>query len=534
MKNKNIIILILILATAIFFRLWQLNQIPPGLYPDVAINGNDALETLRTHDFKLFYPENNGREGLFFWLISISFLIFGASVWSIKIVAAIIGILTVLGTYLVSKEIFKLANDKQLINKSEAIALIASFLIATSFWHTLFSRLGFRAIMLPFVLVFGFYFLFKGLRKGLEKKKNIMELIISGIFFGMGFYTYISYRLIVLLVPFVLLTWLLIYFKEKLQKKYWISITVYLIFIFITALPIGIYFLNNMQDFIGRAAPISVFASQNPVMEFLKSLIIHLGMFNVYGDANWRHNFSGSPMLPWPIGILFLIGIIYSIKEFILSIKNRNHNNLIVYLLLIGWFKVMLLPGALTTEGMPHALRVIGVIPVVYIFSAMGAVILFNLLSEKIKNKKILIVLSLTFLLITAGSEFKKYFFDWAGNPNVQGAFTVNYYDLGNYLNTLPDDVQKYVIINEGGVRVPYPDGLPMPAQTPMFIESTKYGKPRSTYLTRDQLDKINPDGKKTIIAPLIKDDGLFEDLKNRFPGKIEKVNNLYIYEINF
>jgi hypothetical protein len=427
-----------------------------------------------------------------------------------------------------------MANDKHLMNKSEAVALIASFFVATSFWHTLFSRLGFRAIMLPFVLVFGFYFLFKGLRKGLEKEKNIMDLILSGIFFGIGFYTYISYRLIVLLVPFVLLTWLLVYFKEKLQKKYWISITVYLIFIFITALPIGIYFLNNMQDFIGRAANVSIFASQNPVMEFLKSLIVHLGMFNVYGDGNWRHNYATSPMLPWPIGILFLIGIIYAIKEFFVSIKNRNHNNLIVYLLLIGWFKVMLLPGVLTREGIPHALRVIGVIPVVYMFSAMGAVIIFNLLSEKIKNKKLLLALSLTFLVIMAGSEFKKYFYDWAKNPNVEGAFTVNYYDVGNYLNTLPDDVRKYVIVNEGGVRVPYPNGLPMPAQTPMFIESAKYGKPRATYILPENLDSIKINNGKTVIILMKYDEGLFSDLKAKFPGQTEKINNLYIYETGF
>lgn len=110
MKNKklvSVVFLLIILAIAAFFRLWQLDKIPPGLYPDVAMNGNDALDTLAANNFKLFYPENNGREGLFMWLIAFSFLIFGPSVWAIKIVAATFGILTVLGTYLLTKELFK-------------------------------------------------------------------------------------------------------------------------------------------------------------------------------------------------------------------------------------------------------------------------------------------------------------------------------------------------------------------------------------------------------------------------------------------
>ena len=106
-KKKAIIFLMVILAIAAFFRLWKLDSIPPGLYPDVAINGNDALDTLKTGQWKLFYPENNGREGLFMWLIAFSFLIFGPSIWAIKIVAAIIGIFTVLGLYLLTKELFQ-------------------------------------------------------------------------------------------------------------------------------------------------------------------------------------------------------------------------------------------------------------------------------------------------------------------------------------------------------------------------------------------------------------------------------------------
>ena len=64
----------------------------------------------------------------------------------------------------------------------------------------------------------------------------------------------------------------------------------------------------------------------------------------------------------------------------------------------------------------------------------------------------------------------------------MEGAFTKRFAEIGYLLNFFPTDVQKYVIVNEAGVPVPWPDGIPMPAQTPMFIERIKYGEPQSIY----------------------------------------------------
>ena len=99
-KKNRFIFLLLIIALAAFFRMWQLDKIPPGLYHDEAINGNEALFA----PGKVFYPENNGREGLFINLISLSFLIFKPSIWSLRLVSAVIGILTVLGLYLLTMQ----------------------------------------------------------------------------------------------------------------------------------------------------------------------------------------------------------------------------------------------------------------------------------------------------------------------------------------------------------------------------------------------------------------------------------------------
>lgn len=505
-----------IIAIASFFRLWQLDKIPPGLYPDVAINGNDALETLETGNFKVFYPENNGREGLFFWLIALSFSIFGVSVWSIKIVAAAIGILTVLGLYLLTRELF-----------SRNVALLSGFFLAISFWHTNFSRIGFRAILVPFILVFGFYYLFRGFRT-----KRILNFIISGIFFGLGFYTYISYRFIVLLLPLVLLCWFFTCKKEGETKKFLKFTLCCLLSIVIVGLPIAFYFIQNPQDFLGRAGDVSVFGAKAPLKEFAKSLALHLGMFNFWGDQNWRHNFAGEPMLFFPVGFLLLAGIIFSVKDLLSSWRQKNRFLFQTSCFVLSWFFIFLGPGFLSFEGIPHALRVIGVIPPIYILSGLGGCKIYNLLNDKIKRPKILIVLGFLFLAFLLYSEFNKYFNLWAKNQNVEGAFTKRFADIGYYLNSLPPEIQKYVIVNESGVNVPFPNGIPMPAQTPIFIERTKYGEPRTVYLLPENLSKIKME-KETVIVPMSPDEKLFGELKKKFPqGKIEKRNGFLIYEI--
>ena len=117
-------------------------------------------------------------------------------------------------------------------------------------------------------------------------------------------------------------------------------------------------------------------------------------MFNFIGDVNWRHNFSLHPQLLWPVGILFIIGFIVSVKKIFSFLKEKKYFQLSVYFLIISWLLIMLLPGMLTFEGIPHALRTIGAIPAAYILAAIGGYWVFEFLTKKI-NKKVVISLSM-------------------------------------------------------------------------------------------------------------------------------------------
>jgi len=530
------------MALASFFRLWEIKTIPPGFSYDESMYANNAVEAWETGPpaggFKMFYAENNGREGLWINMLAPVLATFGENQpWVSRTLAAIFGILTVLGLYFLAKVLFN----------SERIALLSSFFMATSFWHINFSRIGFRAILTPFFLVWSFYFLWKALETGIEffnsrcgrakfsqsenfRDKELKNSIpvkssifasLAGILFGLGFHTYISFRVapLLLIIPFILM------WRSK-QKK---LILIFLFFTFIVALPIGIYFLQNPQDFLGRSSQVSIFSDQSPVLTLGFNIVKTVGMFFVWGDSNWRHNLRGAPELWWPVAILFLLGIIIAIKKLI---KSFPHSFILL------WLVVLLIPAVISSEGLPHALRSIGVIPAAMILAAIGLewiiIKVLNWHRKKLEKfpaysrqltriKKQLIVLLFVFLAAIAATSFSQYFFRWAANPYVAAAFDENYVQLGKYLNSLPQNLPKYIIMNcDGNMFCDNPHQPPVV----MFITKTYIpdwrAKNNIFYINPVQMDSFINEARKyehLTIVMLNTDPFLREYLKEKIPN---------------
>lgn len=510
MRNNKIVLFLLlaIMALASFVRLWRLDSVPPGLWPDEALNGVQAVY----EPGKIFYPENQGREGLIMSLDAFSFDLFGVSMFSFRLVPAIIGIFTVLGVYLVALELFR----------KKHLALLAAFFVATSFWHINFSRINFRAIMLPFVLCFSFYFLLLGIRK-----KTWWPFVLSGIFFGGGFYTYTAFRLSPLILFIVLFFWWLASRKDKNAKQWFGYSSLMLLATFFTALPIGLYFLmGHMQDFFGRMGGVSVFAQPNPIFAFLISLGRHLAMFNIYGDPNMRHNFSGDPELFWPVGLLFLAGWFVIFKQGLKTFKEKNWADFLPYAALLSWFFVMILPGALTYEGMPHSLRVIGVIPAAYIIAALGGIFAYEKLSAAIKSKKLLIALAAVFLAFAGFCPIYRYFYQWAPNPETKNAFSKDLVAMGNYLKNSPAGQEKYIIMYGGDLA----------SQTVKLIALSSTPKEKLFSLWPNGIDSINTD-KPALVLFMEKNTDDYNELSNKYPeGYLDAeqaASGIWVYKIN-
>ncbi len=80
LSRQHLIILggIEVLLIAGWMRLWQLSQIPPGLFGDEAANGLDALDVLAGRG-QVFFPGNYGREGLQMWILAFALRTLGVT-----------------------------------------------------------------------------------------------------------------------------------------------------------------------------------------------------------------------------------------------------------------------------------------------------------------------------------------------------------------------------------------------------------------------------------------------------------------------
>ena len=509
MPNKYTISLIVIIALAVFFRFWQFTSIPPGLYQDEAMNGADALASLNSGEYKVFYPNNNGREGMIVWLDALAIKLSGLSAqtgvepWVLRLFPAIAGVLAVLGLYFLARELF-----------GAEIALVSSFFMATSFWAVNFSRIGFRAGLMVPVLIWSFYFLIRGFNLTtsdvVKMRRRTSDFIIAGILFGLGFYTYIPFRFAPILA---LLAFAPILFKKGVGKNL-IGILVFIAVVFLVALPIGLYFLHSPADFFGRTYQVSLFSQASPIKAFIINTAKTLGMFNIAGDFNWRHNYAGAPELFLPVGLLFLLGIWLNIKRF--AFENK---------FLLSWLAIFLLPNILTTEGNPHALRALGAMPAVMIFSGIGLVWLYKKIqnaSQLLRLKKEIFLFLIIFLFFVAAYNYNQYFNLWAFNPKTLSAFSHNQGEISKYLNNLPEKTKKYVIWDASDRATD--NSLPVSAQSVYFLTT---GKTKINYLKSDELNKIKLGENSAVIAPIYFNLNLLHNLNKQFPQS--RINFIYI-----
>lgn len=463
-SNEKLIatsVLVILLATAFFLRFWNIENIPAGLYPDEAMNGVDAIRANETGEYRWFYPNNNGREGLFINLQAFALLLFGNSIAALKLFSAVFGTLAILGVYLLAKELWH----------KRSVALFAAFLMTFSYWAINFSRIGFRAIMVPFLLSFSFYFFFRGLRT-----KSLVSFLLAGLIFGLGFHTYIAFRVAPLILVIAALGCVGSY--RGFLKLYWKHALVFLFGMAITTAPIVYEFATHPEYLSSRSASISILSPDvnhgNLPLTFGKTFSLSFIKYTFVGDMNWRHNYPPYPLLDFVTGTLFLAGCVFLVVRLFLLARRRWKNtdrnrDLLIALFLLGGFATMLIPEFLTEEGLPHALRAIGTQPFVFLIAAMPLLWFGEWIRRQAPGMKIgtLLIVGTLLALIPLWNT-AKYFVFFAENANARGAFNEDFTAMARYINRLPNDVKVYVLANAGGTEID--NGLSITAQPLIFL----------------------------------------------------------------
>lgn len=447
-SNYQIIFIILL---AFFFRFWQIGSLPGGLFPDEAANGLDVNSILKG-DLRPFYERGNGREALFFYALALAVSLFGRGPWQHHIVSGTFGVLEVLAAYFLAKRLF----DKR-------VALLSSFFMAVSSFAVTLSRTAFRANTLPLFTTLTLLFVVKFLQTRGQRQKTFAA-IGAGLSFGLGFYTYISYRMMIALGLTIFGIFILVN-RGKIAKILAEQKRHLAVFggAFLLAFSwIGFYFVTHPNALFARVGHVSIFSKDlnqgdalGTFWRVLKATI--LGFF-VNGDLNWRHNVSGYPFLTPILSPFFAAGLlIFTVAVFVVlkqAWDKRFNLKLFSMALLALLFWLMLVPEITTAEGIPHGLRLVGVIPAIFILPAWA----MNELWQRLKAKSPFgqtakkffagIILSTVFVY-----NFSLYFIVAAESREYYYAFRSDLTAVSDYLKSCPKKGMVYLSLDKFSVQ---------------------------------------------------------------------------------
>ena len=416
-------LLILILLIALFLRFYKLGQNPPGLYWDEAAIGYNAYSILKTakDEYGNFLPVSfrsfdDYKAPFYIYLTVPSIAVFGLNEFAVRFPSAFFGVLTVLLTYLATREIFK--NNK--------IALFSSLFLAISPWHLQFSRAAFEANLMLFLNLLGFLLF---LHFGKLPSKGYKYLIASVISFGLAFNAYHAARI---WVPLFLLMITIFYFKKLigLRLKLIVPAAILILLIFPA--------VSNFQRATTRAKSVAIFGKPNFMQNFISGYLAHFSpnFLFIAGDQIGRHSIPG-------FGQLY----VFQLPLVILGVISLAAKRTVDGRLLLAWFILSAIPAAVSTP-VPHALRSITIVPLWSIITALGTV---HLLESKIKNT--IRYLLIAAILLIAFYNFATYLhLLWKHYPKLTAPdWQDGYREMTEYVNTIKDRYEKIAITDYYG-----------------------------------------------------------------------------------
>lgn len=282
---------------AFALRIWRLDSVPLGWRDDELINALVISQHALDGNWAVYYPDASGHEALYHWAVAGLRALLGETAFAIRGASVMFGTLTIPLTYLVGT---------RLIGKWRA--LLAAAALTVSFWSLMYSRTGIRHIAMPFFMLLAFDWFWRGLRQT-EWRAGLWRLTLSGLFSGLGLYTYFASRGVPLILA-VFVVYLLL-FGRKIILPHWRGIVAHFATTLMVAIPL-ILTLRRQPEGVYRveelAAPLT--AALNGEFALMGQHIWQtVGMFSFTGDPEYLYNIPLRPIFHPIISLLFWVGV---------------------------------------------------------------------------------------------------------------------------------------------------------------------------------------------------------------------------------
>ncbi len=324
------LLVLVVLGVVLFFRLYHLQQTPAEPFSDHAEKLLDVYDVSQgqTH---IFFPRNTGREAIIMYWSLLTSWVFGTglSFLTLKLTTATIGLLTLPYVYLLGKEV-----------ASPRVGLLAVFLMGIAYWPNVISRVGLRFALYTLFTAPMLFYLIRGLRT-----RNRNDIILAGIFLGLGLHGYSPYRIVPFLVILAIVLYVLHAQSRGVRQTAWSWLVIIGLTSLLVFLPLLRYATENPQMYSYRAIT-RLESVEQPLpgpwyQVFASNTWSALRMFNWNNGTIWVHSIPDRPALDVVSASLFLIGAVLLLLRYY---RQRHWLDLFILLSI----PVLLLPSILS------------------------------------------------------------------------------------------------------------------------------------------------------------------------------------------
>lgn len=294
-----------ILALAVFFRVYRIDEIPYGLWLDEAYALWNALLSFENHTLRPFETMPLVRVNEF-EITQLYLLIIGGAAKYISLSYATVkwfsilpGLGIVLATYCLGKWSYGAWAGR-----------LSAFVVAVNSWQVIFARWGWLQQVYVMCALFALAYFIRAYRY-----KCARSAALSGLWLGYGFFTYLP---IVITAATIALLWLISFFEDerRLRIKQFALTALLCLLVFA---PLMDHYRTHPGVFMVRAQSAGITKdvfqadSWKPLTENIRRYAV---AFHWKGDHNGRHNVPDQPMMDPISGGLLLAGLFLTAYRF--------------------------------------------------------------------------------------------------------------------------------------------------------------------------------------------------------------------------
>lgn len=378
----------LVMGLAAFFRLYQLESIPPGLWIDSGSDGLGGLRILYEHWRPFLEGPFSTHPAYLYYLAAFWFKWMDPTVFSLRSFYVLLALAAFPFIYWTFRQ---LAGPRT--------ALMALFILAVMRCDASYSHLGYPVNHVAFFIFGTLAFWLYAFRT-----HKVWAFGLSAAFFAVGFYTYHGYKIFALLV---LAVFLYEFIKDRrfgrdnakglgMGALVLLALMGPLLAHWFSEKSLGSY---EMGLFIGPKL-----WAEKSLWPFLQNIGDFAMLFNRHGDRTSYDNFQGHRMLDDITGIFLVLGLALSVWRF----KERPY-----FYALMG-FVIISLNGLLTLDA-TLIRRLLSETPFIALLAALALQVWLARVKSHPRSSGLFLAGLLGMLMV--GQNFYQYFFQLAKDP---------------------------------------------------------------------------------------------------------------------